>query len=184
MTARPLRYLVVPGWTSSGPDHWQSRWERAHPDWERIEMGDWERPDPADWVARIEAAVAAPGPPAVLVAHSLGSLAIARWAAAPASSTDRVAAAFLVAPPDVERDGTPEELWKFAPIPRVPLPFRALVVASRDDPWIGPDRVRALAAAWRASFVDVGMAGHLNTDAGYGPWPLGEWLLADFVGGV
>ncbi|WP_204314112.1 alpha/beta hydrolase, partial [Klebsiella aerogenes] len=26
------RVLLLPGWQNSGPDHWQSRWERLHGD--------------------------------------------------------------------------------------------------------------------------------------------------------
>jgi carotenoid cleavage dioxygenase-like enzyme len=33
--------LIVPGWTNSGPEHWQSHWERAHPEWRRVEQADW-----------------------------------------------------------------------------------------------------------------------------------------------
>ncbi|RZI94330.1 MAG: alpha/beta hydrolase, partial [Rubrivivax sp.] len=34
------RVLLLPGWQNSGPDHWQSRWERLHGD-ERVEQHDW-----------------------------------------------------------------------------------------------------------------------------------------------
>lgn len=172
------RVLIVPGWTGSGPDHWQTLWERAHPDYLRVEMPDWDRPRLEDWIATLDAAVDQ-GPPAILVAHSLGCVAVAHWAGR--AEGGRVRAALLVSPPDVERDETPPEIAGFAPIPRERLPFPAVVVASRTDPWIGVERARGLAAAWGARFVDAGDAGHLNTDAGYGPWPLGEALLAELI---
>ena len=28
----PPRVLIVPGWNNSGPEHWQTLWERADPD--------------------------------------------------------------------------------------------------------------------------------------------------------
>lgn len=172
------RVLVIPGWTGSGPGHWQTLWERARPGIVRVEMEDWDRPDRAAWVARLDDAVSA-GPPPVLVAHSLGCLVVAHWAAGEPAA--RARAALLVAPPDVEAEGTPAELAGFVPIPIRPLPFPSVVVASRTDPWIEFGRAWAIAEAWGSSLVDAGDAGHLNTDAGYGPWPDGEALLAGLL---
>jgi uncharacterized protein len=110
----------------------------------------------------------------VLAAHSLGCLAIAhglREGALP------IHGALLVAPPDVERPDFPPVLEGFAPIPRERLPFPSIVVASRNDPFSAFERAEALAAAWGSQLVDVGAQGHINADAGFGPWPLGERLL-------
>lgn len=41
--------------------------------------------------------------------------------------------ALLVAPPDVEREGMPEGVKGFAPIPLNSLPFSSVLVASRSD---------------------------------------------------
>ena len=40
--------LILPGWQNSGPDHWQSRWERTH-SYTRVEQSDWQRPLRGDW---------------------------------------------------------------------------------------------------------------------------------------
>ena len=88
----------------------------------------------------------------------------------------------LVAPPDVEHPDFPPVMEGFAPIPRARLPFPSLVVASRNDPFADFERSRALADAWGSRFVDAGHSGHLNADAGFGPWPLGERLLAELLG--
>jgi predicted alpha/beta hydrolase family esterase len=69
----------------------------------------------------------------------------------------------------------------FAPIPRGRLPFPSLVVASRNDPFAAFERSWVLAEAWGSRFVDAGNSGHLNADAGFGPWPLGETLLAELM---
>jgi len=45
-------------------------------------------------------------------------------------------------------------------------------------------RATQFAQAWGSSLVDAGDAGHLNTVAGYGPWPAGERILVDLVGCV
>src|ERR1700741_4037488 len=89
--------LTVPGISSSGPGHWQTLWERQYPAVRRIEQRDWERPVAAQWIAAIDAAVRAQPAPPVLVAHSLGCLAAAMWAAA---SDAPLRALLLVALPD------------------------------------------------------------------------------------
>jgi len=171
--------LIIPGWMNSGPDHWQSLWEAAHPAWQRVHQQDWDSPTVVDWVARLDEAIRVSRTPPVLVAHSLGCIAIAHWAAS--RSSVRVAAAFLVAPADVEQADTPIPLLPFAPIPLQALPFPTVVVASRDDPYATFDRAELLARAWGADLVDAGRAGHLNSAAGFGPWPAGEALLGALI---
>ena len=171
--------LILPGWTNSGPGHWQSRWLREHPEWRRVEQADWDHPDPADWIATLDAAVADAGSPPWLVGHSLGALTIAKWAVD--QPTTRVAGALLVAPADVERPGAPPVLRPFGPMPMAALPFPSILVASRDDSYLAWERAVMLADAWGAKLHDAGRAGHINTDAGFGPWPDGERLLAQLM---
>lgn len=167
--------LILPGWTNSGPEHWQTLWERADPHrFRRVEQRDWDTPRLADWVDALDAAIAAEPAPPVLVAHSLGCIAVAHWAAA----HDRpIAGALLVAPADVERADMPEEIRGFAPIPLHPLPFRGILVASDNDEYLTLGRAAHLARAWGSELVRAGAVGHINTAAGFGPWPQGERLL-------
>ncbi len=72
--------LLLPGWQNSGPDHWQSHWEALH-GYQRVEQHDWMRPLRGDWMARLEEVVLDADGPVVLVAHSLGCILIAAWAA-------------------------------------------------------------------------------------------------------
>jgi predicted alpha/beta hydrolase family esterase len=169
---------TVPGYTSSGPDHWQSHWERAEPTISRIEQRDWDHPEPAEWAAALETAIApATAASTVLIGHSCGSLAVAHWVAQYGRS---VAGAFLVAPSDVERPGVLAVLEAFGPVPLLRLPFPSLVVASEDDPYCSPERAEVFARAWGSKLVFVGRAGHLNKASGHGPWPEGRALLQDF----
>ncbi|MFE4520361.1 RBBP9/YdeN family alpha/beta hydrolase [Kitasatospora sp. NPDC056783] len=174
-------HLVLPGYRSSGPEHWQTRWEAAEPrSFRRVEQADWDHPRRTDWVARVDAAVAAAAAegPVVLVAHSLGCVTAAHWAAtAPAERTAAVRGALLVAPADVDTAEDPE-LVDFRPVTSARLPFPAVVVSSTDDPWVSAERARAFAAAWGARYVEPGAYGHLNADSGLGDWPEGRELLA------
>jgi predicted alpha/beta hydrolase family esterase len=170
--ARPI--LVLPGIGNSGPDHWQTRWERRHPNVRRVQQDDWDRPRRDAWVARLEAAVRTSGPDTVLVAHSLGCLLLAHWAA---STVLPVRAAMLVAVPDPQGPAFPPEATGFHPLPLRRLPFRSLVVASRDDPYGGLPQAQRCAAAWGSRLVDAGALGHINAASGLGDWPQGlAWL--------
>lgn len=169
--------LVLPGWHNSGPGHWQSLWASAY-GYTRVEQHDWQRPLRGDWSARLEEVVLGTAAPVVLVAHSLGCLLVAAWAAH-SRHTAKVAGALLVAPPDVARDELRPQLPGWAPPVLQPLPFRSTLAASRNDPYCSPAQARAYAAAWGATLVDAGEAGHINTESGLGDWPAGhQWLLA------
>ncbi|MCU7826153.1 RBBP9/YdeN family alpha/beta hydrolase [Kitasatospora sp. DSM 101779] len=177
--AAPL-HLVLPGYQNSGPAHWQSRWEAADPGFVRVEQADWDAPRRTDWVAALDTAVAAADRPVVLVAHSLGCITVAHWAAG-LTGPGRVVGALLVAPADVDTAEVPE-LLNFRPVPLRPLPFPTTVVASTDDPWCTAERAAAFADAWGAKLVGVGALGHINSDSGLGDWPEGRHLLADLTG--
>jgi predicted alpha/beta hydrolase family esterase len=183
----PPPVLVLPGWTSSGPEHWQSRWEHEHPGWRRVEQADWEHPEPVAWLATLDAAVAeaqrSTGRAPILVAHSLGALLVAAWVESRPAGV-AAAGALLVAPPDVEHPDTPPELTPFAPMPRARLPFPSVLAASRDDPYLSWARAEVFAAAWGATLHDCGLAGHINAASGHGPWPEGERLLAALLARV
>ncbi|WP_353860586.1 alpha/beta hydrolase [Azospirillum formosense] len=177
--------LIVPGLGNSGPEHWQSWLQRRHPSFARVEQADWDAPALEDWVRSLEDAVAATGAPVVLIAHSLGCIAVAHWAVRRGSSVGKIAAALLVAPPDVESaERAPPEIHGFAPVPTDPLPFRTVVLASRNDPYATIARSCGFAVGWGADFIDGGDLEHINTAAGYGPWPDGERLVLDLLRAV
>lgn len=169
---RPV--LIVPGLNGSGEGHWQRYWLADDDRAELVEQSDWANPHAGRWLHRLERAVMA-NPGALIVGHSLGSILAARLASSPVSSL--VGGAMLVAPADIERTGTLHARpYEFGTIPTEPLPFPALVVASRDDIYMQRDKARDLAAAWRASFVDIGNAGHINVASGFGRWVQGYEL--------
>lgn len=173
--------LILPGYGDSGPAHWQSHWERADPACRRVVQDDWLLPRLADWLAALERAAAGCPAPPVLAAHSLACALVAHAAA---GGRVRLAGALLVAPADVDSPlHTPDEVRSFSPIPRAPLPFPSIVVASTDDPFVTLERAGELARAWGSRLVILEGAGHINADAGFGPWPEGRRLLADLTVG-
>lgn len=165
--------LLVPGYSGGGPKHWMRVWHAAHPRWSRMALADWLSTSPEEWDRALERALAPLAEPVLVIAHSLGCVAVARHAA---SGGRRIAGALLVAPADVERAPDLPMLRGFGPIPREPLPFPAIVVASTDDPYATIERAGEFAAAWRADFRVISAAGHINSDSDLGDWPVGQGL--------
>ena len=58
--------LTVPGLNNSGPDHWQTVWERKRGDCVRVELGDWSTPRRDAWVRKLDQAIRAARGPVVL----------------------------------------------------------------------------------------------------------------------
>lgn len=180
MRTRDLDILIVPGWQNSGADHWQSRWQAQLKTARRVEFGSWDNPVRDDWSARLAAEVEAATRPVLLVAHSLGVLAVAH--AAPHLPVAKVAGAFLVAPPDFTSAPMPADIDPaFAPAPTAKLPFPSVLVHSATDPYCPPASAVTFAALWGSQPADAGDAGHINTASGHGPWPEGLLRLATFL---
>jgi len=179
MKVKDVEILIIPGYTNSGPEHWQTRWQEKLSTARRVEQAEWSKPVREDWVERIAEAVNAAERPAILVAHSLGGAAAIQ--AIPAFRKP-VAGAFLVALPDVANpDIRPKHLMTFGPYPRDPLPFPSVAIASRNDPFCAYEVAEDIAAAWGSLFIDAGEAGHINADSGFGPWPEGSMVFAQFL---
>jgi predicted alpha/beta hydrolase family esterase len=174
-----MRVLSLPGLGSSGPTHWQTRWEQLY-GYERVQQHDWEHPTCDAWLTQLRAAVSSGPTPVVLVAHSLGVALVAHFAAqAPAG---QIAAALLVAPADVEDVGcTPDATRCFAPLPRLRFGFSTTLVASRNDPYMRFDSAVQLAQVWGARMLDLGAAGHINADSDLGDWAAGHALLQQLL---
>ena len=176
---KPANVLILPGWQDSGPQHWQSLWETRH-GYRRVQQHDWMKPLRGDWIARLEDVVLTCDEPAVLVAHSLGCILTAAWAAK-SQNTHRVKAALLVAPGDVERPEVRDQIPSWSPIELQALPFPAVLLGSRNDPYCAFERARLFAYAWNAQFMDYGECGHINADSGLASWPEGHVLLQDLM---
>ena len=168
--------VIVPGWRDSRPGHWQSLWAEQWPGAVRVQQDDWITPSRQAWVASIGKTILAQEGPVVIAAHSLGCIATSHL---PAELAARIQGALLVAPADPERRGA---LTDFAPVPYQSLPYRSILVASSDDPYCPVRTAGAYARAWGSEFVRLQKAGHINVEAGFGPWPLGLALLHSLFG--
>lgn len=168
LVRHPPRLLIVPGLHDSGAAHWQTWLHTLHPGALRVRQDDWSTPDLQRWADRIgETLGDAPGP-VLAVAHSFGCLALAHLLGA---GEARVRAALLVAPADPERFGLQQRL------PATPLTPRTTLVASDTDPWMRAEQALRWARRWDAHYVNLGDAGHINAESGFGPLPLAaQWV--------
>lgn len=179
--SKTVQYVILPGITGSGVEHWQTKWEESDRAMRRFAPGDWDQPVLEDWVESLEKAVAEAQEPVVLVAHSLACLLVAHWAAI---TQYKVAGAFLVSVPDPNAAAFPAAARSFRSFPTAPLPFPSLIVSATDDPFGSVEYRLQLAEAWGSKVVLVGEVGHINSKSGLGPWQEGRDLLTAFSAGL
>lgn len=170
----PVRLLVIPGLNDSGPGHWQT-WLQAHFSRcaERVVQENWGRPDLERWSQRIASTLARhPGSRWVAVAHSFGCLALLHRLA---QGAPEIHSALLVAPADPAKFGVGGAL------PPSRLALASVLLASETDPWMGFEAVSAWAGLWGSQLINLGDAGHINVEAGFGPLPVAKRLVAQMV---
>ncbi len=167
---RPPRLLIIPGLHDSGDAHWQTWLERQQRGALRVRQRDFSTPDLRRWSERIDATVDAnPQDGFIAVAHSFGTLALVEHLARRDDSPIR--AALLVAPADPDKFGIAESL----PRHRVQRPLT--LIYSMSDPWMSASNARRWAQAWGAHAINLGSAGHINAEAGFGPLPIARrWV--------
>src|SRR6201995_262644 len=156
--------LIVPGLRSSGPTHWQTWLARGGAGSVRVTQRDWNDPHLPEWSARVRREIARATGSTFIAAHSFGALAAIQAAS---DYAERISGALLVAPADPEHFGVAE----FLPIKRMTFPI--IVVGSTDDRWLSIETAERWARLWGAEFVNLGAAGHINSESGFGPWPEG-----------
>ena len=169
--------LILPGIGDSDPEHWQSLWQQS-PSVMRVQQRDWNHPICSEWVDVLERSVAQAGEHVVLVAHSLGCLLVAHWAA---QTKLKVKGAMLVAPPSPtavpSADIFATAASGFLPIPMQPFNFPSITVGSTNDSYSDLDFTQSCAAAWGSRFIKAGAVGHINTRSGVGEWREGFSLF-------
>lgn len=181
-SAQAVRVLVIPGLHDSGPGHWQTWLQRQYAGAVRVVQRDWADPQLDHWADRIDQTLArhAPQTEWIAVAHSFGCLALAhhlarRTKAGAQAHEGGIRAALLAAPADPLKFGVADRL------PTTGLGLPTTLIGSENDPWMPLDRARQWAHHWGARFVNLGEAGHINTESGYGPWPLARFHVDHMV---
>ncbi|WP_042299336.1 RBBP9/YdeN family alpha/beta hydrolase [Paraburkholderia kururiensis] len=173
-SAWPPRLVTVPGLHGSEGAHWQTWLERQFPRALRVEQADWDAPNLAVWGDALRALLARERGPFVLAAHSFGCLATAHALLQGSCAAD-VAGVLFVAPASPEK-------FRFAGAfePRR-LPVPSILIGSETDPWMPAAGALALAQHLGSAFVNLGDAGHINTAAGFGPWPRAKHFIDTLI---
>lgn len=174
-------FLILHGYEGSGPEHWQS-WlaGQLREAGERVAYPD--LPDPhapalPAWRDALARELRALHGELTVVAHSLACILWLHHCDEPVTGDARAARVLLVAPPSLA--GAPEPLHSFFPVPldrgRVAAAAtETRLVCSPDDPYCPEDAAALYAAALGLEHDVLDGAGHINPDAGYGPWPAAE----------
>ncbi|QPF75382.1 alpha/beta hydrolase [Roseateles sp. DAIF2] len=164
------RLLIVPGLRDSGATHWQTWLQQQYRDARRVVQRDFSRPDLGRWSERIQTTLeTAPEGEWIAVAHSFGCLALARHLADHPESPVRQA--LFVAPAEPDKFGLAELL------PRRRLDVPSTLIASQNDPWMSAASAERWARRWGAGFTNLGHVGHINSESGFGPFPLAKrWV--------
>ncbi len=168
-------FLILHGYQGSGPGHWQT-WlagrlraadaQVAYPD-----LPDPDQPQLRSWLDALAGELDALGVPPVVLCHSLACLLWLHHAAVGGAPASRV---LMVAPPTPRIELEP--LQSFLPPPldagalRTSAPEGVRLVCSDDDPYCPEGADVAYASLGLPTDVIPGR-GHLNPDAGLGPWP-------------
>ena len=178
-------YLILPGLRDHVAEHWQTLLQAELPGDQAVPPLEQDKLSRAARVDALQRAVDAIDGPIIVVAHSAGCITLVHWALQYPQHTQRIKAALLATPSDMERPlpaGYPSlealEQGGWLPVPRSRLPFRSLLAVSRNDALASFERVREYAQDWGSELVDIGNVGHLNPAAGYGPWAQAHGLLA------
>ncbi|CAN7160329.1 RBBP9/YdeN family alpha/beta hydrolase [Caballeronia sp. LjRoot31] len=170
----PPRLVTVPGLHGSEGAHWQTWLERQLPKSRRVEQADWDAPQLDAWAQSVADTVTSVHGPVILAAHSFGCLAAAH-AIVQGLTGDAVAGVLFVAPASPDK-------FRFAGAfePRR-LGVPSVLIASMTDPWMPFDQAMRLASQFGSAFVNLGDSGHINTAAGFGPWPRAKYFVDTLI---
>jgi uncharacterized protein len=165
----PPRLVTVPGLHGSESAHWQTWLERQFARSLRVEQRDWDAPDLAQWAQAVRDLLATERGPFILAAHSFGCLATAHaLQTIPAAD---IAGVLFVAP------ASPKKFEFAGAFEARRLGVPSILIGSETDPWMQAGDARLLARRLGSAFVNLGDAGHINTAAGFGPWPRAKYFV-------
>jgi predicted alpha/beta hydrolase family esterase len=170
----PPRLVTVPGLHGSEGAHWQTWLERQFARSLRVEQANWDAPDLALWAQSLRELLARERGPFVLAAHSFGCLATA-YALQQAPFAHDVVGVLFVAP------ASPRKFDFAGPFDARRVGVPSILIGSETDPWMPLADARDLARRFGSAFVNLGDAGHINTAAGFGPWPRAKYFIDTLV---
>ena len=168
----------IPGLRNSNEEHWQTLFENEDPiNFYRVQQHNWEQPDCETWIDEIELSLSKfDHSQLILIGHSIGCIAIIKWFE---KYGHHIKGALLAAPSDSEREGYPNYITGFTPIPTTLLPFPSVVVASNNDHVTLLERSEFFAQSWGSKMIILRDAGHIEPKSGFGYWQKGKDIIRE-----
>lgn len=166
---RKSTIYTIPGLYGSGPNHWQTHWEKLY-GFTRIQQEEWNDPDYSKWDRNLFETISSSSEQSVvLVAHSLGCHLVAKsylrlkqW----------IKGVFFVAPPDLDADILKKNLSGFKAAPVV-FECPSWLVYSENDPYASVQFSESMGYSHGMKCINIGMKGHINSDSNIGNWDEG-----------
>jgi hypothetical protein len=179
------RLLLVRGDDYAFARRWLRDWQGRYRQAEAIELGLWDRPHRNTWVNRLNHGIAGGRGqgPAVVVAEGLACLALAWWADyEPEAASAWIKGALLIDPPAIDLPECEPRLAHLPPPSRQPLPFAAIMLATRVRDEQELRSLWLLARDWRCNFDTVGGPDVLRVPSPSPVQSLGQHFLNRFLG--
>ena len=181
--AREPLLLLVRGHDAVAARRWLADWQGRFPDAVAVELGLWDKPHRNTWVNKLNLAIQHAGRPVVVVTEGLACAALVWWAEYERPSAQGpVAGALLIDPPDVDRPGRDPRLAAFPSIPRSPLPFAAVLLATPGRDSQGLRSLQNLAVDWDCPFDTIATQTALAVPSPHPVQSLGQRFLSKFLG--
>ena len=171
-------FLILHGYQGSGPQHWQTwlagRLRRAGETVSYPHLPSPDAPGLAAWRTALEKELRALPDEPVVICHSLACVLWCHHAAQPVLEGGHAERVLLVAPPS--EAGAPRWILPFFPVPLDPGAIAAAagsteLVCAADDPYCPEDAAAVYGAPLEIETHVIAGGGHVNVDAGFGPWP-------------
>ncbi len=179
-----MAFLILHGLEGSGAEHWQT-WLAGRLRDRGLEVRYPTLPEAGNprlerWLEALDGELAGlPAAETTVLCHSLGSLLWLHRAAQRRGPA--VARALLVSPAQPDEDDPQSPGFRPVPLDRDGVAAAAVetrLVCSTTDPWCPPETSRRIGESIGVEIDWLEDAGHVNTDAGFGPWPAVEaWAL-------
>jgi hypothetical protein len=177
-----MHLLFLAGIGNSSAGHWQREWysESENATW--VEHSDWDNPVMEQWLDDLNTTLKTLDEPVTVVAHSMGCILFTEWLRR--CATDQIAAAMLVAIPDVFSPAFPPQASNFSNLITEQPCCPAVIIVSEDDPYGSVEHAREQGNALNATVHSIGRAGHINASSGLGNWAEGKAYLKALIDSI
>lgn len=168
--------FTIPGLYGSGPDHWQTIWEKLY-GFTRIEQHDWDNPSYSVWNKSLlkQSGIKQR---AFFIAHSLGCHLLLKSFY---QLKNAIKGILLVAPPDPGCNMIKRDISGFKIKTTFKITVPGILIYSENDPYASATYSEEYGQNFGLSPINIGKCGHINSDSHLGDWDEGVMILRKLV---